>query len=148
MATLTISHYIYLTRDERYKLHSGEALEVVGVSIPVWFHKGNTSEPAKELFCKYKLTNENMNKAIVPNDEGYTINIPQELEFENEVPQEVKEAITEKMGTSIKLLDVEDGGSEWLEFKQFNKVKHQDKSFNIVHFVEIKPKEILEDTMI
>lgn len=148
MATLTISHYLYLSRDQRYKLHAGEPIEITGVSVPVWFHKGSTSEPARELFCKYKITNEPVNKAIVPMDEGYHINLPQKMELAKEdVPQEVQEVAAIQLGTSERLLDIKDGGSEWLEFRQYNKV-HQDKhAFNVVHFVEIKPDELLQDTL-
>lgn len=148
MATLTISHYIYLSREERYKLHSGESIEVTGISVPVWFHRGTTSEPAKEMFCKYKLTNENINKAIVPIDEGYSINMPQKLELgDDNVPEEVQEVVAVQLGTSERLLDLQDGGSEWLEFRQYNKVQQGSHKFNIVHFVEIKPNELLRDTM-
>jgi hypothetical protein len=147
MATLTISHYIYLNRDQRYKLHAGEPLEIVGVSVPVWFHKGSTSEPAQELFCKYKLTNEGVNKAIMPSDEGYHINLPQKSQPDKEAPEEVQEVVGMYLGTSERLLDIKDGGSEVLEFRQYNKV-HQDKhAFNVVHFVEIKPDELLHDTL-
>lgn len=146
MATLTISHYIYLNRDQRYQLHAGESLEIVGVSVPVWFHKGTTSEPAQELFCKYKLTNEPGNKAIMPNEEGYSINLPQK-DKDSPEDMEAQQAIGMMLGTSERLLDIKDGGSEMLEFRQYNKV-HKDKyAFNVVHFVEIKPDELLKDTL-
>ena len=148
MATLTVSHYIYLSREQRYKLHSGESLEVTGISVPVWFHRGTTSEPAKEMFCKYKLTNEAVNTAITTMDEGYNINMPQKFELGGEnVPAEVQEVVVVQLGTSEKLLDLQDGGSEWLEFRQYNKVQQGVHKFNIVHFVEIKPNELLQDTM-
>lgn len=148
MATLTISHYIYLRREERYKLHNGESLEITGISVPVWFHRGNTSEPAKEIFCKYKLTNEPTNKIIVSTEEGYQINLPQKLELGGEnVPKEVQDVVSVKLGTSERLLDTKDGGSELLEFRQYNKIKKDIQEFNVVHFVEIKPYELLRDTM-
>jgi hypothetical protein len=148
MATLTISHYIYLSREERYKLHFGESIDVTGISIPVWFHRGTTSEPAKEMFCKYKLTNEAINKTIISMEEGYQINLPQNLELSGEnVPKEVQDVVSVKLGTSGRLLDTKDGGSEWLEFRQYNKIKKDIHEFNVVHFVEIKPYELLQDTM-
>ena len=55
MATLTVSHYIYLSREQRYELNDGKDIEIVGICVPVWFQKGNTSEPAQEIFCKYKI---------------------------------------------------------------------------------------------
>ena len=137
MSTLTISHYIYLTREQRYQLHSGTPLDVVGISVPVWFDKGNTSEPAREVFCNYKLTNEPMSKAIVPFEEGYSINLPQKN----------KEAIAYQPETSERLLDIKDGGVEGIEFRQNNKVHQGDKKFNIVHFVDIKSDELLKDTL-
>jgi hypothetical protein len=146
MATLTIAHYLYLNKEQRYKLHAGETLEVVGISIPVWFHKGNTSEPAKELFCRYKLTNRPKSKTIMPTEEGYCINLPQKLESDKE-ENEVYDAVNSQIGHSEMLLDIKDGGSEYLEFRQYNKVEQENHSFNVVHFVEIKPNEILEDTM-
>ena len=51
MATLTISHHIYLTDEQRYKIHNGEYLSLQGIARPVWFYKGSTSEPAQEIFC-------------------------------------------------------------------------------------------------
>ena len=64
MATLTISHYIYLTKEQRYALHERQPIEAIGISVPVWFNKGNTSEPAKEIFCKYQIANESVNKIV------------------------------------------------------------------------------------
>lgn len=146
MSTLIISHYIYLTKEERYNAHNGETIETTGVSIPVWFNKGTTSEPARELFCKYKITNENINKAITPTQEGYVINLPQKVELD-EIPEEIKEAVGKQLVSSKDLLDIEDGGKELLEFKQLNKIKYKKELFNLIHFVEIKPKEILLKTL-
>lgn len=150
MATLTISHYLYLSREQRYKLHTGETLDIIGVSVPVWFHKGSTSEPAKELFCKYKISNDPVNKTIMPTEEGYSINLPQKVELgDKNIPDEIQEAeaTSIQLGTSDKLLDIKDGGSEWLEFRQYNKVQQGEHQFNVVHFVEIKPVELLQDTL-
>lgn len=148
MTTLTVSHYIYLNRDQRYELHAGETLEIIGISIPVWFHQGSTSEPAKELFCKYTLTNIPEYKLISQTDEGYIINLPQKLELNGEnVPKEVKDVVAVQLGTSERLLDIKDGGSEWLEFRQYNKIQKENKTFNVVHFIEIKPDELLIDTL-
>lgn len=142
MATLTVSHYIYLTKEQRYDLHAKKEIETTGVSVPVWFHKGSTSEPAKEIFCKYKLTNGNDNKIITKMNEGYVINLPQKIE---------KEDVTDETpvfeATSEKLLDIEDNGAESMDFRQFNKVNYNGKEFNIVHFIEIKTIETLINTL-
>jgi hypothetical protein len=129
MATLTVSHNIFLTRDERYRLHKGEKLIVTGVSVPVWFKKGSTSEPAQEVFCTYELTNEPGEKPISTIENGYLINLPQKSE--------------KSPASSIGLLDINDGGSEWVEFRQYNTVYRDGKKYNLVHFVEVKPIELL-----
>lgn len=140
MATLTISHYVYLTKEQRYALHAGQEVEVVGVSVPVWFQKGTTSEPARELFCKYKLTNEKVNKVISQMEEGYVINLPQKTEATtDETPI--------SSGQSDRLLDITDKGAEFLDFRQYNKVRQEHREFNVVHFVEIKRLETLMETL-
>lgn len=139
MATLTISHYIYLTKEQRYALHEGQNIEVIGVSVPVWFQKGSTSEPAKELFCKYELTNEKVNKVISKIEEGYAINIPQKIETTNEMQISLSQ--------SDRLLDRVDKGDEFLDFKQYNKALYNHREFDVVHFVEIKKLETLVETL-
>ena len=146
MTTLTISHYIYLSHEQRYDLHELKSVEAIGASVPVWFDNGNTSEPAKEVFCKYKITNEPVNKAIIPTEEGYSINLPQKITFDN-FSKEFQIAAAMHLGTSEKLLDIKDGGIESLEFRQYNKIQNGDRNFNVIHFVEIKPIEILYETM-
>lgn len=147
MSTLTISHYIYLTKEQRYSLHNGNQLEVIGISVPVWFDKGNTSEPATEVFCKYKLTNDEIGKFIKKSEEGYEINLPQKSEFlEKDIPKEIKGVVEIQLGTSERLLDHEDGGVAALEFRQYTKID-EGRKYNIVHFVEIKNNEILSDTL-
>ena len=76
MATLTVSHYLYLTKEQRYSLNEGKDIDVVGICVPVWFSKGNTSEPAQEIFCKYKIQNPRQGDNIKQTDDGFTIIMP------------------------------------------------------------------------
>lgn len=131
--TLTISHYIYLSKEERYKLHVGEKVDVIGFCVPVWFKKGSTSEPAKEIFCKYKLTNENLKKIIFEND-GYSINLPQSEKEDDPKPSE-------------KLLDISENGSEYIAFQQYHTMNFGEMDFEVIHFVEIKDTEALISTL-
>ena len=71
MLTLVISHNINLSREERYNLHQGKPVTTVGVSVPVWFEKGNTSEPAQEVFVLYRLTNTSDDYALWEFNEKY-----------------------------------------------------------------------------
>lgn len=125
MATLTISHYIYLTKEQRYDLHNGKEVSVIGVSVPVWFQKGTTSEPAQEVFCEYTLSNKDKNKFVEIKGGSY------EVAFKD----------------SLRLLDIEDGGSEYLELKQYDIIKVFGRDFSVVHFIEIKPLEVLVESL-
>jgi hypothetical protein len=134
---LTISHYIYLSKEERYQLFNQIPLETVGISIPVWFDKGTTSEPAKEIFCRYCITNNKTSKSISSNLEGYNINLPQN--FKNYKLYE---------SSAIRLLDAKDGGCEELAFKQNAKLNKDNKNYSVIHFIEIKPIEVLLETIV
>ena len=132
MATLTIEHSVYLTKEQRYSLNNGEKVIVEGFSVPVVFSRGNTSEPAKEVFCKYILSNEGQEKEIKRNQEGYDINLQQK---------------TESLPGSEVLLDEEDAGKGKFIFSQLQKVTYKNTSFNIIHFVELKKIETLLETL-
>lgn len=148
MAILTISHFLYLTRDQRYRIHAGEPVETVGVSVPVWFLKGNTSEPARELFCKYKITNDPINKAIITGEEGYTINLPQKIDLkpEDKVDESFREAM-KNLPTSEKLLDPKDKGTANLHFKQYNQIIIDSIEFSVIHIVELQNEDYLIDSL-
>ena len=154
MLTLVVSHYIYLNRDERYKLFNGENVETFGVSVPVWFEKGNTSEPAKEVFCKYILKNVKNHETIKALKDGYEINLPQSVTMLNKIKEGLTEdqltnlkKIYDRLDRSSKLLDAEDGGAQWLEFKQYLNMNFKRKKVEVVHSVEIKDISILEKTL-
>lgn len=131
MLTLTISHHIFLTKNERYKLTNGESIEVIGITIPVWFMKGNTSEPAKEIFCKYNICNNGNEESIFATKQGFQLNLPIVIDGQN----------TEKQ-----LLDFKDGGAECLFYREFNKV-NKPIQYDIVHYIQIMPLEIMEQTL-
>lgn len=154
---LTISHNIFLTRDERYSLHEGEDLEVLGVSVPVWVYDGGTTEPASEIFCKYKLLNRERKVSIKTNPTCYEISIPKTSKVSptgmpqslwNNLSLEEKQMwkYTESNLNLGTLLDITDGGSEFLVFKQYNKSRKRGLSINLIHFVEIKDiSELVEN---
>lgn len=147
MATLTASHYLYLNKKQRYDLNEGKEIEVTGVCIPVWFQKGNTSEPAQEVFCKYKIHNPRTGANIKQDDEGFEIWMPSVIADEEYLEKKSKIAIQKKIGTSENLLDHEDGGESKCDFKLYQKLLINETLHHLVHFVEIKPIEILYETM-
>jgi hypothetical protein len=131
--TLAISHEIYLTRDQRYRLAAGDSVSVTGISVPVWYAKGKTNEPAREVFCNYIIHNSpNAEDQIYFRMDGYEFNIPQlpgdfvmPPEISNEewsaLTQEQREALGEERYVpphAANLLDLKDGGTENLIFVQ------------------------------
>lgn len=131
MLTLTISHHLFLTKNERYKITNGEPIEIIGVAIPVWFLKGTTSEPAKEIFCKYSIFNQGDTEPIFSTKEGFQLNLPTMIENQD--------------ATKL-LLDIKDGGTECLFYREFNQVK-KPVQYDIIHYVQIMPIEMMEQTL-
>lgn len=146
MATLTISHYIYLTKEQRYALNDGDEVEVVGICVPVWFDKGTTSEPAHEIFCKYKLTNPKTGVNIKQSEDGFVLVLPSE-DTESFAEEEKNNSLKIKLGASESLLDFKDGGRECSEFRLYQKLLINKNLYHLIHFIDIKSKEILIDSL-
>lgn len=159
MLILSILHHIFLSDEEIEKLINGEKLEVTGVSLPVWFQNGNTSEPAEEVFCKYRLLCSNDPEPIKhymkKGSKGYAIEIRQNKDkpkfpshwksmseedqnvwFAENIPNDITNARS-----------VANGGSDYLHFQEFNKVKQKNKFYTIYHNVEIKTMQSLLRTI-
>ena len=117
--TLVINHVIYLTPEERrILLKEKKPVQVVGVSVPVWF---NASLPT-----------------------GYRINLPQPkimAEWTGMEEQEPKGPDCKKLG------DPEDGGSGWLLYKQFQTLKQDDRILQILHYIELRDIEYYWNTV-
>jgi len=163
---LTIHHNIFLTREERYKIIDREPITIAGVSIPVWVlnKSGLSTEPGAEVFCLYHIENiatekQNIRKA----KDGYTINLPQMPEDYVPIPPPSIERWLEmadnekenwyleqrKFKTAMNLRDRQDGGAEYLRFEKQRKAKFKKGPFiHVAHWVEMKPIEILNSTML
>jgi hypothetical protein len=147
---LSISHNIFLTEEERQRIYAHEPLEVLGVSVPVWFYRGSTSEPASEVFCKYVLTNIEEDYPITVIDSGYRINLPQ-------IPKDYKPRNlprnwslmtphkqmlwTKKYPEPISCENLIVDGL--LTFKRYVKTIQFEKKTTVVHTVEIRHMETL-----
>jgi hypothetical protein len=157
MLSLAIHHNIHLTREQRYALHEGETITVVGVSVPVWFIQKKTSEPAKEVFCKYNLSNPKKDMPIQILEDGYDITIPfregtklnmsdeewKYLFFNNHARLDALYKNTIPEISSKLLLDVKDGGCAGLNYREHNKAKRGDQTISIMHYICIEPIEVL-----
>ncbi len=130
---LSISHYIFLSREQRYALNVPEAeIETVGCCTPVWIHNGEHISPvAEEIFAKYRIRHcpEPEKQTINFADEGFLIrlspNMPQYLLDYNE----------------------DTNGQENLNLTHKNMFMIEDKIAPVVHFLNIDDIKVLEDTL-
>lgn len=143
---LCISHNIFLTKEERYLLYEKGSIEVIGVSIPMWFNRNENTEPSLEVFCKYFLKcNNNLQKNIEITKEGYEIKLFKTnifSEMSNKIKKYFKVRDKSYIPSAKSLLDIKDGGVEWVNFKSY------DYSSNIIHSVEIQKIENLINSLI
>jgi|APSaa5957512576_1039674.scaffolds.fasta_scaffold25790_4 hypothetical protein len=159
MLTIAISHNIFLTQNELVSLSIGEPVETIGVSLPVWFFRGNTSEPAQEVFCEYKLTNIKEDYPVTIFAKGYRINLPQIPAVLSKLKKPSKErwkemTISEKEDwrqenpisvTGEDLLDLDEENP--FHFKKYNKIKEGDRRMNCIHAIEISTFELLNKSL-
>lgn len=162
MLNLSIQHMIHLNKEQRYALHNGIELVVVGVSVPVWFMDRVTSEPAKEVFCKYYLKNTKQDTPIAVREDGYEITVPyregkslivtdDEWRRLNREEPEKLEALYKEQSlqevSSKNLLDVRDGGCRAMTYREHSKLQQDKKLLNVVHFVQISAMDNLLQTL-
>jgi len=158
---LSISHHIYLTREERYRLHHREIVQTTGVNIPVWFHQGDTSEPAIEVFCSYHLENNpDIDSIIERTEDGYYINLPQKplgwkrpelaLDYWRQLTTSQQEEWYENYRVPINsefLLDPVQGGGRCMSWSQNYELEKESKILSIKNIIEIKETERLLDSL-
>jgi hypothetical protein len=158
---LFVSHNIYLNKEQRYDLANGKTIKTIAVNTPVWFYQFNTSEPAKEMFCQYVLTNKKEDVFVYPTESGYKINIPQIPEnyvkhkkmsdekwrgmtLEN---QEEWYATHPNPINGNNLKNIEDGGAAYMRFPFDIKVRWKGKIVKQSHQVEIKDINSLMESL-
>ena len=162
MLNLTIHHSIYLNKQQRYALHEGIDLVVVGVSVPVWCFKNFTSEPGKEIFCNYYLKNQKKDHPIQILEDGFEITVPYRpgsapplsdeqwrewnLKDKKKLEEHYESCVNEV--SSKNLLDIKDGGGKCLTYREHNQVKKGDTLMKILHYVGIEDEEVLLESLI
>jgi len=161
MLILSISHHIYLTKEQRYSLIEKQKIEAIGVSVPVWIkNDGDCTEPATEVFCKYKLRNEEKRSPIKLLKDGYSINMPQKEEEkeENKMSNKIWRSLDAKHRNEYYankvekpcanwLKDLADGGGRHLHFKEHNKVYQGKECLEIYHYVQIDTLDSLKESL-
>lgn len=142
-------------------MHAGINLVVTGVSVPVWYMGKATSEPAKEVFCKYWIANTREDRPIAIQDDGYDLVLPyregkgldlsdedyRELLLKNPAKLEHLYAQCVQPVSSQNLLDIGDGGGAYLSYREHSEVRHEGKKLQIVHFVQISDMESLKESL-
>lgn len=126
-SVLTIVHYIFLTREQRYVLNIPEAeIEVIGFCTPVW---EKTTKIVEEVFVKYVIRH-------CPEPEKQTINIIPEgflIRLSPDIPEH--------------LLDYRDNGTMHLNLIHKNIVQIDNEISTIEHFLKIEDIRVLEETL-
>ena len=136
---LFVSHHLYLTREERYAVDRGEEVEVIGSSVPVWYFKEKTSEPANEIFAKYKIIIGENKKVEINQDRTWTLEIPKKIKNEKFEPERVL--------TSKDLLDIKDGGVGEINFKILSKIQRKTRFINVFHTVNVSDINKLTESL-
>lgn len=151
MLTISVLHKIFLTKEERYALHQGHAVRVMGISVPTWFIGDKTSDPSQEIFCEYTIVNNKAgSRPVTPAAKGYTIFLPQTHETMPKVVNPFQGTASEERvrpPTSFNLLDMKDGGCESINFKQYTRLKLKGELVNLLHFVDIEDTSVLDKTI-
>jgi hypothetical protein len=148
MNTLYISHNIFLSKKQRYDLVEGHAVKVIGTFTQVFAdEKFKDPKDIHEYFCLYNLIPKNkIFKNIYKTRQGYDVcllnnktknsfldRIKNLIFSKNEIQEDVK-----------KLLDVCDGGAEWMF------ILEQDFKKNLIlfHKIQIQKIETLLESLI
>ena len=156
MLNLTINHNVHLTRNQRYGLFDGESVETIGIAVPIWINEGKTSEPGREVFCRYILHNTKEETPVKFLENGFEITIPYRpakdnrqlsdrdwLDLSMKNPDALKNYYAQRvMEVSARnLLDMPDGGSQCLIYREHDKIQKND--MNVVHYVKIEDMDVL-----
>lgn len=74
---VVVTHNIFLTKDQMsFLANDWYAFDTEGVNTPIWMRGDTTSEPGKEIFCKYRIENLEETLKIKVGQKSYLINIP------------------------------------------------------------------------
>ncbi len=124
---LTIAHNLFPNRDERYGF-SQENVEIsmIGICLPVWVSGITTSEPAEEVYCRYKLRNYSVpgEQSVNINKDGFTINLADK-----------------SLWDLIK--DAKDGGSGSIYLTHQGSITNNGVEILVIHYINIQDISVL-----
>jgi hypothetical protein len=124
---LTIAHNLFPNRDERYGF-AEENVEIgmVGICLPVWVSGVVTSEPAEEVYCRYRLRNYLTpgEQSVHMTPDGFTISLADK-----------------SLWDSIK--DVKDGGSGSIYLTHQGNLTNNGVEILVIHYINIQDISVL-----
>lgn len=155
---LFVAHQIHLTSEERQALINEKTVNTIGVSIPVWVYNKKTSEPPKEIFCKYNLiVGESSN--IHTLQDGYKIVLPKipigwkKPELNNEIWRKMSNIEKDKWYNENRkpfsvqdLQDPPNGGKFYFK-KMIKTGKYFQTNVTVEHTVIITDIKFLEESL-
>jgi hypothetical protein len=124
---LTIAHNLFLSKNERYSFSDDNVeISMVGICLPVWVSGANTSEPAEEVYCCYRLRNYIIGgeESVSMTKDGFTISLADKSFRE-----------------SIK--DVKDGGSGSIYLTHQGKLINNGIEIVVIHYINIQDMKVL-----
>jgi hypothetical protein len=163
---LFVTHSLFLTENQIEEVVSGRVVEVTGQCVPVWVNAktGKTTEPASEIFCLYKVHNEEGRSCdvevvlkkgyeiYIPNSSSW--NPPEELNFEklagmnSEERQAVLKSRDKWWFNNPRPPDAENLKSGYLRFEvKKTKQKISRREYSSQHIVEISLISRLEKSL-
>ena len=151
--TINFVHNIHLSKEQRYKIHKGEVIKAIGVSYI-------DSNFSKEVFCIYEILFNGLNRSIENTSQGYKIHLPFKAKEETQdvSDEEWRKMSNKKMmkfykqrnpGISSKcLLDLKDGGSKQISYREHSQIKTKNEIINLNHYVKIDDLQELKNSII
>jgi len=126
-ALLTIAHNLFLTKEERYRMKTSlMEVDTVGIALPVWVHGTMTSEPAEEIYCRYKVRNFASPgiDAVYMNNEGFVLSLGDKSLWES-------------------VLDVKDGGCGSIYLSHQGVIVNNQTEMLVIHYINIQDISVL-----
>ncbi len=124
---LTIAHNLFPSKDERYRFREPDIeIETIGICLPVWVSGAATSEPAEEIYCRYRLRNYTTagTESVHMNEDGYTISLGDKTLWDS-------------------ILDSKDGGSSSIYLTHQGKIENNGVEMLVIHYINIQDIGVL-----
>lgn len=124
---ITIAHNIFLNSFERYGLREENVeIDTVGICLPVWVNGSSTSEPAEEVYCRYRLRNYSPPEAdaVSVQKDGFCISLGDKNSWHG-------------------LLDMKDGGSRSIYLSHQSTMTNNEVQMLVIHYINIQDISVL-----